>query len=112
MNASPAARSTFSKLRALGKKAVAGKNGLRAGRARGFKDQVDAQIAIGRLLAAKRDRNVGFTNVSGVAIRSGVDSDTANAQALQRANGTNGDLAAIGDQDGMKHGTTHFKLAR
>jgi hypothetical protein len=53
-------------------------------------------------------RDVGQRDMRAAAIGIGIDHDTANAHLAKRAQNTNGNLAAICDQDGVQfvHATT------
>ncbi len=91
------------KLGALGQKAVAGVDRLRAGGCRRRKDLVDAQVAVGGLVAAERHHPVGFGDVRRIAVGVGINRHAGDAQAFQGANGAAGDFAAVSDQYGSKH---------
>src|SRR5690606_7868607 len=90
-------------LGALGQKSIAGEDGLRAGRAGRLQDAVDAQVAVRGLVAAQRDSGIGLAHVRRVAVGVGMHGHAPDAQALERANGAHGDLAAVGDEYGVEH---------
>ena len=70
---------------------------------RGGEYLVDTQVAVSRLVAAQGDGNIGVAYVLGIAVGVGVDGDAFHAQAFERADGADCDLATVGDQYGMEH---------
>ena len=69
-------------------------------------DLVDVEVALGGCGRAEQVGLVSETDVRGVAIHLGVDRDRAHAQLLAGADHADGDLAAVGDQDGVEHHRT------
>src|SRR5690606_378580 len=84
--------------------AVAGVDGLSAGLGGGGENPVDAQVAVGRLVAAQGDGHVGVAHVLGVAVGVGVHRHALHAEAPEGADGADSDLATVGNQYGIEHG--------
>ena len=85
--------------RVLGEEAVAGVNGLAAGRL-GCGDHVrDPEVALGGRRRADADRAVREPDVQSVVVGGGVHGDRFGAELVDRADHPDGDLAAIRDQD-------------
>ena len=76
---------------------------LRPGRERGFDDGVAAQVALARRRRADAMRFVAGRDVHGVGVGVGIDRDGAHAHAPRGARDATRDLAAIGDEDAVKH---------
>jgi hypothetical protein len=89
--------------RALGQEAVAGVDGLGAGRLAGGDDRVGEQIAFGRGRGAEPHRLVRHVDmrVSRVGVR--IDGDRLDAHLLRGLDNAAGDFAAVGDQDFFEH---------
>ena len=84
---------------AFGEEAVAGVHGVGAGALAGRQHGVDAQVRLGRGLAAERDGLVGERNVRRCGVRLAEHSNGAIAERTRRANHAARDLAAIGDEN-------------
>ncbi len=93
-------RAGFGKLRVLGEEAVARMDALRAGTQRHLDQLLDDQIALARGRRADQMRLVGDARVQRACVGLGVDRDHAQAEPLCGARDANGDLAAVGNQDG------------
>ena len=81
----------------LGEEAVAGMDGLAAGRLGGGDHVRDPQVALGRRRRADADRPVGEPDVQRVAVGGRVDGDRLDAELVDRADHPDGDLAAVRD---------------
>ena len=92
------------KRQTLGEKTVTRPDSLRAAFARRLDNAVDFQVAVARLLAAQRQRNIGQLDVLGVFIGVGVNRYAGDPQTFQGADSTAGDFATVSNQDGVKHG--------
>ena len=87
----------------LGQEAVSGVDGLGAGLVRGGDDPLLVQVGVARRRRADRDCDVGHRGVQRALVGLGVDGDGADAHATGGADDAAGDLAAVGDQDGVEH---------
>ena len=87
----------------LGEEAVAGMHGLRAGGLRRRDDVRYDKVALVRLSRADAYGLVGVLHGVGVGVLGRVDRDRLHAQLLAGAHDAQGDLAAVGDQDLLKH---------
>ena len=76
-------------------------------RAGGVDDRVDVEVALPRRGRADADRDVRLGDVAGVGVGVAVDGDRADAHRAQRADDAHGDLAAVGDQDGVESRRGH-----
>lgn len=92
----------------LGEEPVAGVDGLGSRRLRCGDDLVDVEVGLARLGGAEAHGGVGGSHVGGVGVGVGVDGDGADAQALGGADDAEGDLAAVGDEDGVEHSQLTF----
>ena len=101
MNAMPAASQRGGEFGVLREESVAGVDGLRAGAARRVDDRVDAQVALPCRRGPDADRGVGLGDVPGVGVGVAEDRDRADSHGPQGADDPHGDLAAVGDQDGV-----------
>ena len=79
---------------------------LRAGLARNLDDAVDDQIAFGRRRRADQMRLIALPYMQRSGVRLRIDRDGAHPEPRGGARDPAGDLAAVGDQDGSKHGLT------
>ena len=70
-----------------------------AGAARDVDQTVDAQVAVGRAVAAERPGLVGHAHVAGRAIAVGVHRHRGEPGLAGRANDADRDFAAIGDEN-------------
>ena len=52
--------------------------------------------------------DIRLAHVARIGVRVAVDRDAADAEAAQRADHAAGDLAAVGDQDGVEHSPAHI----
>ncbi|MDH6666760.1 UNVERIFIED_ORG: hypothetical protein M2442_002759 [Methylorubrum zatmanii] len=87
----------------LGQEAVAGMDGLCAGRLTGGDDGLDVEIALRGRRGAETHGLVGGEYARREAVGVGVDGDRGDAHAPQCAHDAGGDLAAIGDQNLGEH---------
>src|SRR6266568_3173495 len=88
----------------LRQKAIAGMNGIDIGDFGGADDAVNAQVTLAAGGFTDANRFVGHLDVHRVGVRLGIDRDSPNVQLLTGANDADGDLAAIGHQNLLKHG--------
>ncbi len=96
----------------LGQEPVTRVDGLRAGLACSVQDAPDVQVALGGRRRAEPDRLVGVADVPGAGVRVAVDRDAGDAEGPQGADDADGDLAAVGHQDRVKHGLTSGRRRR
>ena len=87
----------------LRKEAVAGMDGVGPGDLAGGDDLMDVQIAVARGRRADAHALVGQAHMHGVGVGGGVDRHRLDAELLAGAQHPQRDLAAIGDQDLLKH---------
>ena len=92
----------------LRQEAIAGMHSLRATLTRGLDHPLDIEIAVTCPRRPKQDRLIGHRDMHGVAIGLGIDRDRAQAHRLGGADDADGDLAAVGDQQGAKP-PVHFR---
>ena len=83
----------------LGQEPVAGMHRVGAGLPCDLDDGVDAQVALARRAGADRPRFVGQAHVQGRAVAVGIDRHRSDPHVAARADHTDRDLAAVGDQD-------------
>ena len=102
MNTTPAPSQRRGEFGVLREESVAGVDGLRAGATDRLEDRVDRQVALPGGRRADADRDVGLRDVPGVGVGVAVDGDRADAHRPQRADDAHGDLAAVGDQNGVE----------
>ena len=69
----------------------------------GVEDGLGVQVALGRRLAAEGVRLVGHPDVQGFAVEVGVDGDGGDAHLAAGPDDTDGDFAAVGDEDLLQH---------
>jgi hypothetical protein len=98
-------------VRVLGEEAVPGVDGVGADRARRGDQRGRVEVAAGGVRPGQRpdaDGDVGLADVARAGVRVAVDRGGADAQPPQRAHDPDGDLAAVGDEDGPeeRHGVT------
>ena len=82
---------------------VAGVDGIHVGDLRGADDAVDPQVALAGGRFADADGFVGHLHVHRVGVRLGIDRHRADVQFLAGADDADGDFAAVGYQDFLKH---------
>jgi hypothetical protein len=87
----------------LREEAVAGVDAVGAALLDGVEDGLGVQVALGRRLAAEGVRLVGHSDVQGFAVELGVDGDGGDAHLAAGPYDTDGDLAAVGDEDLLQH---------
>ena len=92
--------------RVLGEEAVAGVNGLAAGRLGGGDHVRDPEVALGRRRRADADRAVREPDMQSIVVGGGVHGDRFGAELVDRADHPDGDLAAVCDQDPGEHQRT------
>ena len=88
----------------FGEEAVAGVDGVGAGDVGGGEDGGDVKVAVAGGRRSDADAFVGETDVHGVGVGGGVDGDGGDAELAACALNTDGDLAAVGDEDFLEHG--------
>jgi hypothetical protein len=93
----PVLRARGAECRVLGEEAVAGVQRLGADGRGGGDDRV--QVEIGR----DRHGAIGLPDVGGVTVGVGEHRDGADAEPVEGADHPAGDLAPVGDQDGVEH---------
>ncbi len=86
----------------LGQKAVAGMDRLRAGLLRRAQDLFRVEIAVADRAGADLDRLVGHAHMRGARVRRRVNRHAAQAHRAQGTDDPAGDLAPVGDQDGVE----------
>ncbi len=69
---------------------------------------VDAQVALGRLGAAQVDADIGFASMARAGVDGAVHRNGGQAHGLGGAHHAAGDLAAVGDQQGIDMAIHHF----
>ena len=92
----------------LRQEAVAGMDRLGAGDLAGGEDRRDIEIAFARRRRADADALVGEPDVHGVGIGGRMDGHGGDAQLLAGAQDAQRNLAAVGDQDFVEHGSASF----
>ena len=103
MKTSPASAQARAKAGVLGEEAVArGARPAAPVRAAASSSRSTRQIALGGGRRSDPDRRVGLPYVPGVRVRVAEDGDRAHAERAQGADDPDGDLAAVGDQDGAR----------
>ena len=83
---------------------------LGAGVLRNLQDGLGLQIAFGSGRRADMDRLVRHLNMHRLPVGIRIDRDRPDAEAPRRLDDAAGDLAAIGDQDGLEHGRAVFPV--
>ena len=99
MNVRPASRHARGERRILGEKSIAWMDRVGAGTARNVEQRVDIEVAAGGLVRPEVKRLIGFLHVARRAVAVGIDGDSRQPHLAARANDSDGDLAAVGDQD-------------
>ena len=87
----------------FGKKSITGMNRLDVANFGGTDDPIDHQVALGRGVASNTIGLVSEFQVAGLAVSLAVDRDSFDSQFTAGADDPQGALAAIGDQDALKH---------
>jgi hypothetical protein len=87
----------------LGEESVARMDGLRPGRACGSEDGIDRQIAVHRRGGTDPNGLIGGRHMQRVRIGVRIHRDGLDATLAAGADDAHGDLAAIGDQNPLKH---------
>ncbi len=85
------------------KKAIAGVDGVGAGDLAGGEQRGNIEIGLPRRRRADAHRFVGQLDVHGFGVDGRVDGDRGDSQLLRGAQDSQGDFAAIGDQDFLEH---------
>ena len=111
MNVTPALGDGPGEVGVLREEAVAGVHGLGARALDDVEDRGGVEVALGRRLAAEGVGLVGEADVQRVAVELGVHGHRGDAQLLAGADDTDGDLAAVGDQDLGEHGPMFTAVA-
>ena len=88
----------------LGEEAVAGVDRLRAGSGRRLEQALDRQVALAGAGRPEAHGDVGLADVPRPGVGVAVDGDRAHPEPAQGAADAHGDLAAVGDEDGVEHG--------
>ena len=96
----------------LREESVAGMNRLRPGAAGSVDDRVDVEIALSRGGGADADRDVRLGDVTGVGVGIAEHGYRTDAHLAQRADDAHGDLASVGDQDGVESRRRHGRHIR
>ena len=78
-------------------------NGFGPVAARRIQNAVDAQIALGGRRGPQVGGLIGHAHVQRGAVGIGIDGHRDDPHLAQRANDTDSDLAAVGNQDLMEH---------
>src|SRR5919108_187390 len=87
----------------IGEKAIAGVDGLGAARQSGLDDALDDQVAFDRRRRADQIGFVSHLDMQGVAICLGVYRDRTDPELSACPDHTDGDFAAVGDEDLAEH---------
>ena len=95
----------FGEARVLGQEAVAGMHGVGAGDLAGGEQRRDVEVAVARRRRADADALVGEAHMHGVGVGGRMHGDRRDAELLAGAQDAQRDLAAIGDQDFLEHGS-------
>ena len=93
----------------LGEESVTGVDGLSAGADRRPNDRVDVEIALSRRRRADADGHVGLCDVAGAGVGIAVDRDRSDSHGAQRTDDADGDLAAVGHQNGIEESHRHIR---
>ena len=93
----------FGEIRRFGQEAVAGMDGVGAGDFRGADDGRHVQIAVAAARGTDADVFVGEADVQRVLVRLRIHGDGLDAQLAARDDDAHRDLAAVGDQNFLKH---------
>ena len=94
----------FDELGTLRQEAVAGVNRRRAAGQGSLDDRLRVQVAARGFRRADANRSIGLADMTGVDVGVGVNGDRADAEPAAGSGDPAGDLAAVGDQDGLEHG--------
>ena len=106
MKTMPASAHARGEVGVLGEEPVAGVDRLRAGLASGGEDRRRCRGRTARRGGRPDpDGGVGLAHVRRLGVGVAVDGDRADAEAPQGADDAAGDLAAVGDEDGVEHST-------
>jgi hypothetical protein len=87
----------------LGEEPVAGMHTVGAAALDGVEDLVGLEVAVGRSLATQRVGLIGEADVQRVAVEVAVDGDGGDTHFLARTDDTDGDFAAISDENLCEH---------
>ncbi len=93
------------KVGVLGEKAVAGVNRLSTGGLGRGDDRLNPQITLTRPRPTQVDRLIGAAHVQGVAVGIAVYRHSGDTQLARGAHDAAGNLAAVGNQQGINHGS-------
>ena len=103
MKVTPAACHGPGKGGVLGKKAVAGVDGVRPAGGKSFQDGLEGEVALSRRLATEGVGLVGKADVQSVLVELGVDRDGSYAELAAGPDDPHGDLAAVGHEHFLEH---------
>ena len=93
----------FAKGGALGQEAIAGMNGLSAGRLAGGNDLVGDEIALGGRRRTDMHRLVSHLDMNSIAIRIGIDRHRGDTHFPCRLDHAAGNFPTVGNQDFLEH---------
>ena len=96
----------------LRKETVAGMNGVHVRNLGSANQPVDAQIALFARAFTNTDGFISHLNMHGVGIRFRINRHGADVQVLAGANDPDGYLAAVGNEDFLKHGVQFSVFSR
>jgi len=96
----------FREARILRQEAVARMDGVGAGDLAGRQQRGNVEIGIARRRRADADGFVGEAHVHRVGVGRRIDRHGRDAEFFRRAKDAQGDLAAVGDQNLVEHGST------
>ena len=102
----PGIHAGFSEIRVFRQKPVSWMDRLRSGEPCCLKSTIDPQIAIAGTRWANGKRDISKTHMLRMRIGFRKYRDAANAKATRSADNPAGDLATIGDEQGLKHRAT------
>ncbi|MNL63882.1 hypothetical protein D3C87_1880500 [compost metagenome] len=83
---------------------IAGVDRLGTAGLSGCNQGINAQVIICRLDASKIDRNVGFSDMTGITVDGAVYGHSLDTHCLGRTHDATSDFSAIGDQKSVNHG--------
>lgn len=94
----------------LGEESVTRVDGLGSGAHRGVDHLLDVEVALPGRRGADQDRGVGLGDVPRLRVGLAEDGHGADAHPLEGADDAHGDLAAVGNQNGVKgHIGSHIR---
>ena len=105
----PAASTSRGELRVLRQEPVPGVDRAGAGLRRRVQHELGPQVALARGRGAEAHRDVGEPHVRGCRVRVGVHRHRLEAEVARGAQDADGDLAAVGHEQGVEHGVPRMR---